>query len=169
MEIDKQTLKALSVESRLSILKKLTYRRMLPSELSKRLGLAPSTVIEHLKLLEGAGLVTRKETGHKWIYYEITEKGLNIVKPSVEVRFVLTLVLGIGLAFVGFIELLLSKVYTSPEFLGAAAPAIAEKAANVTRDVPEYTPVIPYFDLVYAAILAAGILLVLIGLVKFKK
>jgi DNA-binding transcriptional ArsR family regulator len=44
MEIDRKTLKALAADTRLDILKSLSKRRKMPSELSKELDLATSTV-----------------------------------------------------------------------------------------------------------------------------
>jgi DNA-binding transcriptional ArsR family regulator len=94
MEIDKKTIKALSADARLEILKALKERRKMPSELSKELDLAPSTIVEHLKVLEETGLVERKDTGRKWIYYELTNKGDSLIKPRFPVEFVLMLSLG---------------------------------------------------------------------------
>src|SRR3989338_9475114 len=94
MELDKKAIKALSVDTRVEILKSLSRRRKMPTELSKETGLAKSTVTEHLKILESSGLVKKKETGHKWIYYELTSNGENIVKPVFPVTLVLSLTLG---------------------------------------------------------------------------
>jgi predicted transcriptional regulator len=47
-KIDKKTIKALATESRVNILRALAQRRKMPSELSKELGLAASTIIGHL-------------------------------------------------------------------------------------------------------------------------
>lgn len=103
MEIDRKTLKALAADTRLDILKSLSYRRKMPSELSKELNLAPSTVIEHLDRLEEADLVRREETGHKWIYYNLTEKGESLVRPKIPVQFVIVLSISIIVIAAGFI------------------------------------------------------------------
>jgi DNA-binding transcriptional ArsR family regulator len=89
MDIDRKTLKALAADTRLDILKSLGKRRKTPSELSKELHLATSTVTEHLNKLESANLIKREETGHKWIYYSLTSKGSNLVKPKYPVQFIL--------------------------------------------------------------------------------
>jgi len=107
MEIDRKTLKALAADTRLDILKSLSRRRKMPSELSKELNLAASTVIEHLNKLEEADLVRREETGHKWIYYNLTEKGASLVKPRIPIQFVIVLsitliVIFAGLAYVNY-------------------------------------------------------------------
>ena len=99
MEIDRKTLKALGADTRLDILKSLKQRRKTPSELSRELKLSSPTILEHLGKLEGADLVVREETGHKWVYYNLTRKGLNLVKPRVPVPLVLVLGLTIILVF----------------------------------------------------------------------
>jgi len=103
MEIDRKTLKALAADTRLDILKSLGKRRKTPSELSKELRLATSTVTEHLNKLEKADLIRREETGHKWIYYSLTKKGENLVKPKYPVQFVLVLSITIIIIFAGSI------------------------------------------------------------------
>jgi DNA-binding transcriptional ArsR family regulator len=95
MDIDRKTLKALAADTRLDILKSLGKRRKTPSELSKELNLATSTVTEHLDKLEKASLIRRVETGHKWIYYSLTSKGSNLVKPKYPVQFVLIIAITI--------------------------------------------------------------------------
>jgi len=103
MEIDRKTLKALAADTRLDILKSLSNRRKTPSELSKELNLATSTVVEHLDKLEEADLIRREETGHKWIYYNLTEKGSALVKPKVPTNFVIVLSLCFLVLFMGFV------------------------------------------------------------------
>lgn len=102
MEIDRKTLKALAADTRLDILKSLGSRRKMPSELSKELNLATSTVVEHLNRLEEADLVKREETGHKWIYYSLTEKGGSLIKPRVPIQFVIVLGVCILAISIGF-------------------------------------------------------------------
>jgi len=102
MELDKQTIKSISSDTRVEILKSLAKRRKMPSELSKQLKLAPSTVAEHLKILENSSLIKRNETGHKWIYYELSEKGKALVAPQYNSQFVVDLVLGSILILGGF-------------------------------------------------------------------
>ncbi|MBI4015442.1 MAG: winged helix-turn-helix transcriptional regulator [Candidatus Aenigmarchaeota archaeon] len=101
MEIDRETIKALASESRLNILKNLSERRKMPAELQKSLGLSGSTIIEHLNILEKNSLVKRVETGHKWVYYELTEKGQSLIKPRFPTQFVIVLALGVVFAFGG--------------------------------------------------------------------
>ena len=124
MEIDRKTLKALAADTRIDILKSLVKRRKMPSELSKELGLATPTITEHLERLAEAGLVRREETGHKWIYYELTEKGEGLVKPKVPIQFVLVLGVTLILISAGFIY----TAYFSGSYsnLSTAAPSVAK-------------------------------------------
>ncbi|MEM5778209.1 MAG: metalloregulator ArsR/SmtB family transcription factor [Candidatus Aenigmatarchaeota archaeon] len=106
MEIDRKTLKALAADTRLDILKSLGKRRKMPSELAKELNLATSTIVEHLNKLEEANLVKKEETGHKWIYYNLTEKGESLIKPKIPVQFVIvlsiTLIIIAGFVYINY-------------------------------------------------------------------
>ncbi len=95
MELDKKAIKALSSDTRIEIIKSLGDRRKMPTELAKEMKLAGSTVTSHLKQLEQAGLVNRRMTGHKWIYYELSKKGSNIVSPTIPIHLIVGLVVGI--------------------------------------------------------------------------
>lgn len=128
MEIDRKTLKALSADTRIDILKCLKNRRKMPSELSKELSLAPSTVIEHLNKLETAGLVRREDTGHKWIYYNLTDKGRSLVAPKYPVQFVIMLSLGILFVFSGAMR----YFYSAP--VGNFAQATRAPLAQATEE-----------------------------------
>jgi DNA-binding transcriptional ArsR family regulator len=145
MEIDRKTLKALAADTRLDILKSLGKRRKTPSELSKELNLAASTVIEHLNKLEEAGLIRKEETGHKWIYYNLTQKGSSLVKPKVPTQFIIVLSLCIFVVIVG--SLYYYANYTS--YAGISRPdmltvPLSEKTtqAEETR-MPEQSTEIP--------------------------
>src|SRR3989344_1180138 len=108
MEIDRKTIKALAVDTRLDILSSLKKRRKMPSELARELSLSSPTVIEHMAKLEDAGLVKRVETGHKWVYYELTTKGDSMIRPKFPVEFVLMLSLGVIFVLSG----VLNSTYT---------------------------------------------------------
>ncbi len=86
--IDRKALNALAVSSRINILKALRERRKTLSELARETGLSPSTVSEHLGLLLDAGLVAREDTGRKWVYYSLTEKGETVVGGRVKRRMI---------------------------------------------------------------------------------
>lgn len=80
--LDKESLKALSTETRQDIVKLLSQRPYTASELSKNLNKHVTTVTEHLNVLEKSGLIARKESGNKWVYYTLSEKGGKLFKPA---------------------------------------------------------------------------------------
>jgi DNA-binding transcriptional ArsR family regulator len=159
MEIDRQTIKALASESRLSILRALAERRKMPAELTRQLGLAGSTVVEHLRALESAGLVARRETGHKWIYYELTEKGESLIRPRSPVQFVLALSLGLIFVFTGAVR----YAYSAGSY---AAMGASQKLTEGAAAVPTAQPAI---DWVLLGTLSAGLVLLIIGMVGFVR
>jgi len=130
MEIDRKTLKALAADTRLDILKSLGKRRKMPSELSRELSLAPSTVIEHLNRLEEADLVRREETGHKWIYYNLTEKGESLIKPRFPVQFVLVLSISLIVIFAGFVYVNYTNSYVALAPLTKGAPSVGQETGG---------------------------------------
>jgi DNA-binding transcriptional ArsR family regulator len=94
--LDERSFKALSADSRVNILKRLTERRMTLSELSHRLALKNSTIKEHCTILLNANLIKKIDEGRKWKYYELTGKGKQIVQPSFMegIRVLITLCFG---------------------------------------------------------------------------
>ena len=65
-------LKALADETRLRIVRALMYRKLCVCELAAFLGLAMSTVSEHLSVLHDAGLVRSVRAG-TWVNYFLAE------------------------------------------------------------------------------------------------
>lgn len=161
MEIDRQTIKALSADTRIEILKLLSKRRMISADISKKLDLAASTVLEHLQKLEQAGLVKRKETEHKWIYYEITEKGKNLIMPKLPINIILSLSIGVILTFVSIINFYMFNVYTS-------AQGIMQKTTEISapQEIATSAPMINWFFVIF---LIAGVLLIILSLIKMVK
>lgn len=156
MEINPQTLKALASDTRLAILKALAERRKMPAELSRQLDMSSSTVVEHLSVLEKSGLVKRVETGHKWIYYELTSKGVGLIKPRFPVQFVLMLSLGVFLVFGGFAR------YATSTFGGKAMAAQTMETAGAV--LPAAT-----IDWILISLLTVGIVLLVIGIIGLLK
>jgi DNA-binding transcriptional ArsR family regulator len=79
--LDRETFKALAVDSRVKILRLLDDRQHTLTDLSEELGMAPSTIKEHLDTLVSAGLITQIDKGMKWKYYRLTSKGKEIINP----------------------------------------------------------------------------------------
>jgi len=164
MEITKETIKALASDTRLEILKILARRRRIAADIAKDLELAPSTVNEHLKKLEESELIRRKDTGHKWIYYEITEKGKNLVQPKTPVQFILILSLGFLMMVIGGFYSFAGEVRS---FAGEAAPLSISKGTSDATGVVQYTG--PGTNWIGVIILVIGIILIVIGLHEILK
>ncbi|MGE5353061.1 MAG: ArsR/SmtB family transcription factor [Acidobacteriota bacterium] len=71
--------KALSDPNRLRILKMLQGKKLCVCEITAVLDLAPSTVSEHLKVLESVGFIVSEKDG-KWVNYMINQ---HISDPTV--------------------------------------------------------------------------------------
>lgn len=83
LPIDVDLIKVLASDSRRDILRLLGERRRTLTELSEALGLKKATVLEHLKKLVESGLIRRlDEDDRLWIYYELTPRGLRLVRPG---------------------------------------------------------------------------------------
>jgi len=162
MEISRHEIKALSSDTRVMMMKSLGERRKMPSELSRELSMAPSTMVEHLQVLEKSGLIKRIETGHKWKYYELTDKGRSLVRPRFPVQFVVMLSLGLVMV-IGSISNLVglgagelrqtAEVYSGAPVVGAAKELAVDGPLQLA---PDYS----------LLIVAAGILLIIYSAVK---
>lgn len=109
--LDDSSFKALSSESRVSILKNLNNRRMTLSELSKKLNLENSTIKEHCTILVNADLIKQIDEGRKWKYYELTNKGKNLIQPNLseQIRVLVVLCLG-AVLFGGLLTLIIQPM-----------------------------------------------------------
>jgi len=103
--LDRETFKALAIDSRVDILKSLKERRKTASELSKELKLSVPTISEHLAKMKSAGLILKKPQGKKWIYYELTSKGTKILNPKPTTLFTFALSVSIILIVVASLNL----------------------------------------------------------------
>ncbi len=141
--LDDTSFKALSSDSRVSILKNLNTRRMTLSELSKRLELENSTIKEHCNLLVKANLIKQIDEGRKWKYYELTSKGKNIIEPNLveQIRVLVVLCLG-AIVFGGILTLIIQP---TPNLLGeevfstfdtSGEPMLARAIINETNITP---------------------------------
>ncbi len=109
--LDRESFKALAADTRINLLKSLGERRKTLSELSKQHNLKPSTVKEHLDMLQNAELISQKDEGYKWKYWELTRKGRNVVFPS---ETNVMIILGFSsIVFVGAVFLMMAGVGVS--------------------------------------------------------
>ncbi len=109
--LNKESFKALSAESRIGILSNLKERRRTLSELSVKLSLGNSTVKEHCQILMDAGLIRMIDEGRKWKYYELTQKGKQVVSPDLmqDAKVFVMLCFG-ALIFAGFIYFIIQAM-----------------------------------------------------------
>lgn len=129
---DGLTDRALASETRKQILRSLAERNHRPSDLSRELGKDKSTIVQHLEVLNNAGLVERIEReGHKWIFYRLSKKA-EAFFPNQRRRiafFVLALISLLG-AFASFmISSQQAQQFRAPDFVGANQEAMPSKTA----------------------------------------
>ncbi len=153
--LDRKSFEALVSESRASILKSLAERRKTLTELSAQFRLSPSTVKEHMQVLEKAGLAVMKDEGRKWKYYELTRKGMSIVQPrELKIWIVLGLTaVAVAGAFFNFISKLpaqageatqpLIKAAAENGAVEAGVPAAGGGARMLTAAAPNVPAVLP--------------------------
>lgn len=138
--LDKDTIKALSTETRQEIMKMLAKRPHTASEISKITKKHVTTVTEHLDVLEKNGLVRKRESTNKWVYYELTDKGEHLFKPGFY-TFVVVLSVSLVLMFVGVLRIFnfqsFSRV-TQSAGQQISAP-MAEKAQDIGQQIANNT------------------------------
>jgi DNA-binding transcriptional ArsR family regulator len=166
MEIGGKEIKALASDTRVMIMKSLGERRKMPSELSRELSMAPSTIVEHLHVLESSGLIKHVETGHKWKYYELTEKGKSLVRPKFPVQFVVMLSLGVIMVFGSIASMLINSapVLQASEYAGGQ---VLERCVTATAPLMQATPkAVALPDNAMLVALLIGALLIIFAAVK---
>jgi len=144
--LDRESFRALAADTRINLLKSLGERRKTLSELAKQHSLKPSTVKEHLDLLQSAELIAQKDEGYKWKYWELTRKGRSVVFPS---ETNVMIILGFSsIVFVGAIFLMMAGVSLSG--VSMVAGNAAGDGLHSAQIAPEGSP------LSQATITAAG-------------
>lgn len=159
MVLDQKTIKHLSVEMRVKILKSLTGHNLTATDLSKKLGKHVTTIAEHLKKMERSGLVERLPSKNIWKYYSLTEKSKAIFAPKKSfTRLVLALSISLPMIIYGLFTLEGEKGVFQARGPVLAEPVLAAQVA----------PAINYFSLI---ILCAGLLLLgmLVGFISTRK
>ena len=148
--LDRASLKALSSDTRQEIVKLLEKRPYTASELSKKLNKHVTTVGEHLLLLEKSGLIKRRDSDNKWVYYALTSKGERIFKPT---YYSWVIVLSISMLSLVFgIQQLYSFGYTETTVAIEKAPI--DQAGEAVLQSPETS-------------LILGMILIIIAIIGF--
>ncbi len=80
--VNREMLRAINADSRISILKALLQRQKTQSELAAELRVTAPTVLEHMNQLEKARLIEMvpEYADKKWKYYRLTKTGRGIVE-----------------------------------------------------------------------------------------
>ena len=136
--LDRESFKALASEVRVEVLKQLEVRRMTVTDLSHTMSLAKPTLLEHLDRLVSAGLVTKVDEGRKWIYYELTKRGRNILHPH-QVKILISLAMSVLLFSAGFVAIMTAAMQP-PTFTSGGPPETSTTGfdwLSGERSVPE--------------------------------
>jgi DNA-binding transcriptional ArsR family regulator len=107
--LDRDSFKALSSDTRISILKELDGKRMTITQLSDALKMSKPALLKHMDALLEANLVKKERKERKWIYYDLTFKGKNILNP--ERAKVIVLLSTAAISLVGSIIAFLAFAY----------------------------------------------------------
>ncbi|MFZ2455524.1 MAG: winged helix-turn-helix domain-containing protein [Candidatus Altiarchaeia archaeon] len=130
--LDRETFKALAVDSRVKILRILDDRQHTLTDLAEELGMAPSTIKEHLDTLVAAGLIKQVDKGMKWKYYKLTGKGKELLNPyEKKVWIVLaTSLLALGVTAYTLLSRLrgLGKITVIENYLSSPTSRVPENA-----------------------------------------
>ena len=140
--VDREVLKVLSTDTRMDILKILAEGKRNPSFVAKKLKKSDATIVEHLKVMEKAGLVKKTTApGKKWVFYSLTERGTGIVSSkSRKLVIILStsligIVAGVGMLGSSLYSAGLSKGEMLARGAQEAAPAAAPTAAEALDTV----------------------------------
>jgi len=175
--IDKETLKAIAVDTRLNILKLLLKKKYTLSNLSEILGLGNSTIKEHLDILLKAGLIKKEDTERKWKYYSLSFKGKRLIEPrevKVLFAFIITAIAAVGMAFVFAKNFLMKGAQTfaaeAPKALNvmeAAKGTVVDESAEIAQLAEETVITGIHIAPYNLSIIMFIILLILIALSAF--
>jgi DNA-binding transcriptional ArsR family regulator len=125
--VDRETLKVLSADTRMDILKKLGEGNRTPSDLGKYLHKSDATIVEHLEVMSKAGLVKKiEQPGRKWIFYTLTEKGKGIISSRSRR---LVIILSSSILTLGISGFSIFKYFSQQNFV-----ATMEKTAPLLQD-----------------------------------
>ena len=110
--LDRESFKALSSGTRISILKALDGKRQTVTQLSKELEISKPALLKHLEALIVAKLVKKEGKERKWIYYDLAFKGKNLLHPE---RAAVTVLLSAAFAslagaIAGFLRFLFNPI-----------------------------------------------------------
>jgi DNA-binding transcriptional ArsR family regulator len=115
IKLSQDEFRVLASNTRIEILKLLDESQFTVSDISRKLDMNKATVHEHLSKLMEVGLVKKDDSPRKWVYYQLTWKGRNLLHPE-RVRVMVSLGIMLTVIVVGALLIALSTdfVTTSP-------------------------------------------------------
>ncbi len=154
VELNSQAFKVLSSSTRVALLKKIAEKPRSLTSLAQEMGLTVQSTDEHLRKLQAAGFVTKSRHA-KWVYYQATPAGKQVVQPKsqtvyilLSVSFLLLLASGASMFFPGATGTSLApsgsegvtKALEKPAFSNAPSPeaeALTAAAESLPADSAE--------------------------------
>lgn len=160
LNLDQESLKAITVPTRINILKVLSRKQQTLSDLSQILSLSAPALKEHLTVLEKVQMIQKLEEGRKWKYYRITEKGLDLLFPErkriwITLSLLILSVIGSVASFFQYFSSSKISALSAGAFeeASAAAPQLAKAPAQhpYTFQMPPF--IFPILTLIFLLIL----------------
>ena len=121
--LSKPEFKALSSETRTSILKMLSERNYTLSELSSKMDMSPPTIKQHTKVLVEAGLIELNDEGRKWKYYSLTEKGKDVLNSG-ENKTNIMIILSSTIVVLFTFAIIFSAIFPQSQMMGTEGKEI---------------------------------------------
>lgn len=114
----KEIVSVMSSKTKYEIIKNLSKGQKTPTDISRMMGKAKSTIVEHLEELVELGLVQKiEQPGKKFVFYSLTKNGYRMLesKPKIEnfVMFGSFLSILTGVAFVLYSNRTVTKLYAA--------------------------------------------------------
>jgi DNA-binding transcriptional ArsR family regulator len=170
--LDRESFKSLASDTRIAIIKSLDRRRKMLTELSKEMGMSPSTVKEHMDNLCKADLTVQIDDGHKWKYYELTGKGKHVLHPEETKIWILISISAFAMVGIFYDMItrnagtMLKSFQSATPLAGEAGDAVAagsEALAPAAGAGSEIAAISPALSLPYLHIIGLIIFSILIG------
>jgi DNA-binding transcriptional ArsR family regulator len=156
IQLYKRDLSVLSSSTRLKILKTISNKSMVPSDIAIEIGKSQPTVIEHLNTLIANSYVIKLSTKNKkYTFYTLSEKGKDVVSSQKRIRLILYS--AILLVILGGVFSIFS--YTTSMSTFAAASSTTSQPYNSG----------PAYFFLYLAILLAGVAGICLYLLMARK
>ena len=158
-------LKTIGEDTKMKILRELSNKPMIPTDMGRRLSKSIPTILEHLEKLANAGLVEKRvQPGRKYVFYSLTQNGMSLI--SDRGRLSAMLYGAVSLFIVG-ISLFALASYGS--VTSGTDQQYAKSSAQALSATSAPSPSFVLFSLVSVAILACAFVLLLMYVRKSKR